>query len=61
MIQLMLQACSRIKASGNNRNAQDDPDHPDSFASRALKDDLVFDLNVFKRPKDVNEEKIETK
>lgn len=50
MIQLMLQACTRIKASGHtNVN-----DQPDSFASRALKEDLVFDLNMFRRPKDVN-------
>lgn len=50
MVQLMLQACTRIKASGST-NKQNDVD---SFASRALKEDLVFDLNMFRRPKDVN-------
>ncbi len=50
MVQLLLQAVSRIRT----RNSINDSDNEAMLnLSRVIKHDLIFDVNTFKRPKEV--------
>jgi hypothetical protein len=55
MVQLLLRAVSRIRKKNKFAFGDDDTDDDEiKNLSKVVKHDLIFDVNLFKRPKEVH-------